>query len=113
MSRKHKTAQLEDGESVDMEWLEANNVRRQDDVTASQLIVQEAFRMPRPVEGESTYQTAMMPSGVALIALDEVTSGDVDEEREQFVAQMAEQLRSQAIIQGLIDDLRSDAEIER
>ncbi|MGM0857271.1 MAG: SurA N-terminal domain-containing protein [Pseudomonadota bacterium] len=105
--------QLEDGESVDVEWLEANNVRRQDDVTASQLIVQEAFRMPRPDEGESTYQTAMMPSGVALIALDEVTSGDVDEEREQFVAQMAEQLRSQAIIQGLIENLRSEAEIER
>ena len=106
-------AQLKDGESIDMEWLEANNVRRQDDVTASQLIVQEAFRMPHPDEGESTYQTAMMPSGVALIALDEVTSGDVDEEREQFVAQMAQQLRAQAIIQGLIDDLRRDAEIER
>ncbi|MDR5874794.1 SurA N-terminal domain-containing protein [Halomonas sp. CUBES01] len=106
-------ARLQDGESVDVEWLEADEVRRQDDVTASQLIVQEAFRMPHPDEGETTYQTAMMPSGVALIALDEVTSGDVDEERERFVARMAEQLRAQAIIQGLIDDLRSDAEIER
>ncbi|MGM0542282.1 MAG: SurA N-terminal domain-containing protein [Pseudomonadota bacterium] len=106
-------ARLQDGESVDVEWLEADDVRRQDDVTASQLIVQEAFRMPHPDEGESTYQTAMMPSGVALIALDEVTSGDVDEERERFVARMAEQLRSQAIIQGLIEDLRSEAEIER
>lgn len=41
-------AQLEDGESIDVEWLEANNVRRQDDVTASQLIVQEAFRCRAP-----------------------------------------------------------------
>lgn len=104
---------LKDGESIDMEWLEAADVRRQDDVTASQLIVQAAFRMPHPDEGESTYQTVVMPSGVALVALDEVTSGDVDEERERFAAQMSEQLRSQSIIQGLIDDLRRDADIER
>ncbi|SDN13048.1 SurA N-terminal domain-containing protein [Vreelandella arcis] len=106
-------AKLEAGESIDGEWLEANNVRRQDTVTASQLIVQAAFKMPSPEEGESTYRTAPMPSGVALLALDEVTKGDPDEERESFVARMAEQLRAQSIIQGLIDDLRSDAEIER
>ncbi|QNI03108.1 SurA N-terminal domain-containing protein [Halomonas sp. SH5A2] len=104
---------LQEGESIDRQWLEANNVRRQDEVTASQLIVQAAFRMPHPDDGESTYQTAVLPTGVALLALDEVTAGDVDEERERFVAQMAQQLRAQAIIQGLVEDLRSDAEIER
>lgn len=106
-------ARLQDGESIDKQWLEASNVRRQDDVTASQMIVQAAFRMPHPDGGESAYQTAVLPTGVALIALDEVTVGDVDEERERFVAQMTEQLRAQAIIQGLVNDLRSDAEIER
>ncbi|QPL47815.1 SurA N-terminal domain-containing protein [Halomonas sp. A40-4] len=106
-------ARLQAGESIDRQWLEANNVRRQDEVTASQLIVQAAFRMPHPDDGESTYQTAVLPTGVAVLALDEVTAGDVDEERERFVAQMAQQLRAQAIIQGLVEDLRSDAEIER
>ncbi|MCW4153447.1 SurA N-terminal domain-containing protein [Halomonas sp. 18H] len=106
-------ARLQAGESIDRQWLEANNVRRQDEVTASQLIVQAAFRMPHPDDGESTYQTAVLPTGVAVLALDEVTASDVDEERERFVAQMAQQLRAQAIIQGLVEDLRSDAEIER
>lgn len=106
-------ARLQEGESIERQWLEANNVRRQDEVTASQLIVQAAFRMPHPDDGQSTYQTALLPAGVALIALDEVTAGDADEERERFVAQMAQQLRAQAIIQGLVEDLRSDAEIER
>lgn len=106
-------ARLQAGESIDRQWLEANNVRRQDEVTASQLIVQAAFRMPHPDDGDSTYQTAVLPTGVAVLALDEVTVGDVDEERERFVAQMAQQLRAQAIIQGLVEDLRSDAEIER
>ncbi|SES17785.1 peptidyl-prolyl cis-trans isomerase D [Vreelandella subterranea] len=106
-------ARLQEGESIDRQWLEANNVRRQDEATASQLIVQAAFRMPHPEDGGSTYQTAVLPTGVALIALDKVVPGDADEEREQFVAQMAQQLRAQAIIQGLVQDLRSDAEIER
>jgi peptidyl-prolyl cis-trans isomerase D len=110
---KDMMARLKEGESIDKQWLEANNVRRQDEVTASQLIVQAAFRMPHPDDGESTYQTTVLPTGVALLALDEVTAGDADEERERFVAQMAQQLRAQAIIQGLVEDLRSDAEIER
>ncbi|OAZ99397.1 SurA N-terminal domain-containing protein [Halomonas sp. G11] len=110
---KDMVARLKEGESIDKQWLEANNVRRQDEVTASQLIVQAAFRMPHPDDGESTYQTTVLPTGVALLALDEVTAGDADEERERFVAQMAQQLRAQAIIQGLVEDLRSDAEIER
>ncbi|MEA2117609.1 SurA N-terminal domain-containing protein [Halovibrio sp. HP20-50] len=107
-------AQLQDNnDDVDIDWLEANAVSRQSDTTVPQLIVQEAFRMTRPEEGESTYRVVELPQGVALVALDSVTDGEVNEQMETFVSQMAEQLRAQSVMQGLIDDLRSDAEIQR
>ncbi|CAM0554313.1 Peptidyl-prolyl cis-trans isomerase D [Vreelandella titanicae] len=106
-------ASLRDGQSADVDWLEANSVSRQADSTVPQLIVQEAFRMARPEEGESVYRTVELPQGVAVVALDSVSVGEVDEQMETFVAQMAEQLRAQSVLQGLIDDLRSDADIER
>ena len=106
-------ASLRDGQSADVDWLEANSVSRQADSTVPQLIVQEAFRIARPEEGESVYRTVELPQGVAVVALDSVSVGEVDEQMETFVAQMAEQLRAQSVLQGLIDDLRSDADIER
>ncbi|MCO7228284.1 SurA N-terminal domain-containing protein [Halomonas sp. CnH100-B] len=106
-------ASLREGESVELEWLEANDVSRQSDTTLPQSLVGEIFRMPRPDEGESVYRAVNMPQGVAVVALDDVSVGEVDEQMTAFVAQMAEQLRAQSIIQGLIDDLRSEAEIER
>ena len=106
-------ASLREGESVELEWLEANDVSRQSDTTLPQSLVGEVFRMPRPDEGESVYRAVNMPQGVAVVALDDVSAGEVDEQMTAFVAQMAEQLRAQSIIQGLIDDLRSEAEIER
>ena len=103
-----------DGESdLGIDWLEANSVSRQSDTTVPQMIVQEAFRMPRPEEGGSVYRTVELPQGVALVALDSVADGEVDEQMETFVSQMAEQLRAQSVLQGLIEDLRSDADIER
>ena len=106
-------ASLREGESVELEWLEANDVSRQSDTTLPQSLVGEVFRMPRPDEGESVYRAVNMPQGVAVVALDDVYAGEVDEQMTAFVAQMAEQLRAQSVIQGLIDDLRSEAEIER
>ena len=106
-------ASLREGESVELEWLEANDVSRQSDTTLPQSLVGEVFRMPRPDEGESVYRAVNMPQGVAVVALDDVSVGEVDEQMTAFVAQMAEQLRAQSVIQGLIDDLRSEAEIER
>ncbi|NVF13045.1 SurA N-terminal domain-containing protein [Vreelandella maris] len=106
-------SELQAGEELDINWLEANNVSRQADTTVPQTIVQEAFRMPRPDEGESVYHAVELPQGVAIVALDSVTDGEIDEQMETFVSQMAEQLRAQSILQGLIDDLRSDADIER
>ncbi|MBT2788878.1 MULTISPECIES: SurA N-terminal domain-containing protein [unclassified Halomonas] len=104
---------LRESQQVDVDWLEVNNVSRQADTTVPQLVVQEAFRIPRPAEGESVYRTVELPQGVAVVALDSVSVGEVDEQMETFVAQMAEQLRAQSVLQGLIDDLRSDADIER
>ncbi|QHD49728.1 SurA N-terminal domain-containing protein [Vreelandella aquamarina] len=106
-------ASLREGESVELEWLEANDVSRQSDTTLPQSLVGEVFRMPRPDEGESVYRAVNMPQGVAVVALDDVSVGEVDEQMTAFVAQMAEQLLAQSVIQGLIDDLRSEAEIER
>tara|TARA_R110000824_G_scaffold313803_1_gene500651 strand:- start:87674 stop:89494 length:1821 start_codon:yes stop_codon:yes gene_type:complete len=106
-------SELQAGEELDINWLEANNVSRQADTTVPQTIVQEAFRMPRPDEGESVYRAVELPQGVAIVALDSVTDGEIDEQMETFVSQMAEQLRAQSVIQGLVDDLRSDADIEQ
>ena len=106
-------ASLRAGDAVELEWLEANNISRQSDSTLPQALVGEVFRMPRPEEGESVYRAVNMPQGVAVVALDSVSIGEVNEQMTSFVAQMAEQLRAQSVIQGLMDDLRSDAEIER
>ncbi|WP_447044338.1 SurA N-terminal domain-containing protein [Vreelandella sp. H-I2] len=106
-------AELREDQQVDVDWQEANNVSRQADTVVPQLIVQAAFRMTRPEEGESVYRTVELPQGVAVVALDSVSDGEVDEQMETFVSQMAEQLRAQSVLQGLIDDLRSDADIER
>lgn len=106
-------ATLREGQQGDVDWREANAISRQADTTVPQLIVQEAFRMAHPEEGESVYRTVELPQGVAVVALDSVSVGEVDEQMEAFVAQMAEQLRAQSVLQGLIDDLRSDADIER
>ncbi|WP_417422168.1 SurA N-terminal domain-containing protein [Halomonas sp.] len=107
------TAELNAGESIDVDWLEAANVSRQSESALSQALVQEAFRMPHPEDGESLYRPVVLPQGVAVVALDEVSDGEVDEQMSGFVAQMSEQLRAQAVIQGLIDNLHQDADIKR
>lgn len=107
------TAELNAGESVDVDWLEAANVSRQSESALPQVLVQEVFRMPHPDDGESLYRAVMLPQGVAVVALDEVSDGEVDEQMSGFVAQMSEQLRAQAVIQGLIDNLHQDADIKR
>ncbi|RUR37395.1 SurA N-terminal domain-containing protein [Vreelandella populi] len=106
-------AELASGNAVDADWQEATNVSRQSDTALPQALVQEVFRMPHPEEGESRYRAIALPQGAALVALDEVSDGEADEQMQGFIAQMAEQLRAQFVIQGLIDDLHRDADIER
>lgn len=104
---------VEAGEASDIDWREANNISRQSDGVLPQAVVQQVFRMPRPQEGDSVYRSVSLPDGVAVVALDSVSVGEADEQLTSFVTQMAEQLRAQSILQGLVDDLRSDAKIER
>ncbi|WP_235042373.1 SurA N-terminal domain-containing protein [Vreelandella profundi] len=105
--------QLKDSGQADIDWLDADNVSRQADTTVPQVIVQEAFRMTHPEEDQSVYASVELPQGVAIVALDSVSDGDVDEQMEAFVTQMSEQLRAQSVLQGLIEDLYSDADIKR
>lgn len=107
------TAELESGADVDADWQQAANVSRQSETSLPQALVQEVFRMSHPEEGESRYSAIALPQGVAVIALDEVSDGEADEQMQGFMAQMAEQLRAQFVIQGLIDDLHRDADIQR
>lgn len=99
-------------ESTDLQWQQASDVSRQADTSVAREVVDAAFRMPGPEEGQSTYAHVAMPSGVAIIALDRVSQGEPNAEVEGFVAQMTEQLRGQAVIQGLIDYLHEEATIE-
>ena len=105
--------QLKDSGQADIDWLEADNVSRQADTTVPQSIVQEAFRMKHPEEDQSVYASVELPQGVAIVALESVSDGEVDEQMETFVTQMSEQLRAQSVLQGLIEDLHSEADIER
>ncbi|MEC9482648.1 MAG: peptidylprolyl isomerase, partial [Halomonas sp.] len=78
-------------------------------------VVREAFRLPKP-SGESTvYGRADLDEGVALIALTDVEAGEATDEAqsEALVVQLAERLRAQAAVQGLLESLRERAEIER
>jgi len=103
---------LKAGGSADLQWQQASDISRQADTSISQKIVDAAFRMPKPEEDQSTYAHVDVPDGVAIIALERVSQGEPNAEVEGFVAQMTEQLRGQAVIQGLIDYLHGEASIE-
>ncbi|WNL43759.1 SurA N-terminal domain-containing protein [Halomonas sp. PAMB 3264] len=106
---------LRDDESVDIDWQEASDISRQGPTTLPATLVDGVFAMPRPVDGDSSYASVLMPASVAVVALDSVStpeSGEGDQASE-FVARISEQLRAQAAVQGLIEQLRDDADIER
>ncbi|MGM0984194.1 MAG: SurA N-terminal domain-containing protein [Pseudomonadota bacterium] len=104
---------LREGESLDIDWQQAEGVSRQGGSNLSDAVIQVAFRLPRPEGDASVYGHAVDGERVVLIALDEVQPGEPNDEVESFVARMAERLRAQAAIQGLLDDLREEAEIRR
>lgn len=106
---------LRSGEELGLEWQLADSLSRQQGSDVPEPIVREAFRLPKPQEEEVVYGRATTDQGIALIALTEVARGDVasDEQMEAFVVQLAQRLRAQAAIQGLLDSLRAEAEIER
>ncbi|MFG6666661.1 SurA N-terminal domain-containing protein [Halomonas sp. HNIBRBA4712] len=108
-------AALNADEPVDVSWQQASDIARQAPATLPAALVDGVFRLPRPADGESRYGQVSLPARVAVVALDEVSAGSVDDndQTSDFVARISEQLRAQAAVQGLINQLRSDADIER
>ncbi|MCG7598678.1 SurA N-terminal domain-containing protein [Halomonas sp. McH1-25] len=106
---------LRNGDSLNLDWQQVDSVSRQQEAAVPQPILQQAFRLPRPEGSDPVYGQAVTPQGVALIALTDVEAGDVsaDGQIDAFVVQMAERLRAQAAIQGLLETLRENADIER
>lgn len=104
---------LRAGETLDIDWQRAEAVSRQGGSALSEALVQAAFRLPHPEGDQPVYGHAEDGERVVLIALERVQDGEPNAQMETFVANMAERLRAQAAIQGLLDDLREKASIER
>ncbi|TDR57314.1 peptidyl-prolyl cis-trans isomerase D [Halomonas ventosae] len=108
-----RVERLRAGESLEIAWQQAEAVSRQGGSDLPNALIEAAFRLPHPEGDTPVYGHAVDGERVVLIALDEVQPGEPNEQIESFVARMAERLRAQAAIQGLLDDLREEAEIRR
>ncbi len=104
---------LRAGDDQGLDWQRAEGVSRQETQGLSRSVVDAVFRLPAPEDDAPVYGRAADRDRVVLIALERVEEGETDAQVEQFVASMAERLRAQAAIQGLLDDLRDKAEIRR
>ncbi|MDW5375292.1 SurA N-terminal domain-containing protein [Halomonas sp. HP20-15] len=107
---------LKAGRQPAIDWKVVESVtRRSVDDSVPDAVVAQAFRLPRPpASQDATYGKADTQQGVALIALDSVSAGEVSKDDPTDIdAMMAERLRIQAAIQGLLQSLREEAEIER
>lgn len=110
---EERLAALRAGERPELDWQRAEGVGRQEAQGLSRALVDAVFRLPAPEGDAPVYGRAADGDRVVLIALEGVEEGEVNAEVERFVASMAERLRAQAAIQGLLDDLRDRAEIRR
>ncbi len=111
-------AGLEKGEAL--ETLNAGEWEQFDDQArnaqgADQRVVQAAFSLTRPAEGEPSYGTAMTHSGVAVIALDAVNEGDAEEGSADFqqLRTFLASLEGQREYAAYQQYLRSTAEVSR
>lgn len=110
---------FESGQTPAIDWQSANAVTRHasGDSQVPKPVLEQAFRLPQPANGKPVFGRANTDKGVALIALDRVSPGDASSKDAsgdgQFVVQLADRLRAQAAVQGLLESLRSDAEIDR
>lgn len=106
---------LKSGRELSLDWTDVDAVTRRSVAdSVPQAVVAQAFRLPRPSPQGTTYGKADTPQGVALIALDSVSEGKVSAEDSGGVSVlMAERLRVQAAVQGLLQSLRDEAEVER
>ncbi|MEQ6888219.1 SurA N-terminal domain-containing protein [Halomonas sp. CS7] len=104
---------LRASETLEIDWQQAESVSRQGGSALPEALVQAAFRLPHPEGEQPVYGHAVDGERVMLIALERVQDGEPNAQMEAFVANMAERLRAQAAIQGLLDDLRDKASIDR
>ncbi|GAA0570738.1 SurA N-terminal domain-containing protein [Halomonas salifodinae] len=107
-----RLAALRGGESVDWAWTRVEEASRNRAENVAPAILAEAFRLPRPDNGPR-YGIASTEQGVAVLALDAVGEGEADAQLEALVAQMAERVRAQSALTGLLERLRAEAKIER
>ncbi|WP_280545738.1 MULTISPECIES: SurA N-terminal domain-containing protein [unclassified Halomonas] len=108
-----RVERLRAGGSLEIAWQQAEAVSRQGGSDLSDALIEAAFRLPHPEGDSPVYGHVVDGQRVVLITLDEVQPGEPNQQIESFVARMAERLRAQAAIQGLLDDLREEAEIKR
>ncbi|MDN3554216.1 SurA N-terminal domain-containing protein [Halomonas almeriensis] len=106
-------APLRAGESLAVDWQQVDSLSRRDQTTVAQPVVSQVFKLAHPEGEQSVYGHAVDGQRVVLIALDSVGEGEVNEQSEAMVARIANQLRSQAAVEGLLEYLRDNAEIER
>ncbi|MCA1769912.1 MAG: SurA N-terminal domain-containing protein [Halomonas sp.] len=104
---------LRAGDDQDLDWQQVEDASRQETRGLNRTLIDAVFRLPAPEGVTPVYGRVADGDRVVLIALEGVEEGELDAQVEQFVASMAERLRAQAAIQGLLDDLRDKAEIGR
>ncbi|MFC2992105.1 SurA N-terminal domain-containing protein [Halomonas tibetensis] len=104
---------LRAGDDQDLDWQQVEDASRQETRGLNRTVIDAVFRLPAPEGDAPVYGRAADGDRVVLLALERVEEGELDAQVEQFVSSMAERLRAQAAIQGLLDDLRDKAEIGR
>lgn len=110
---EERVSQLQGGQSLDIDWQRADNISRQDAPSVPDAVLTTAFKLPHPEEAQVVYGQAVDGADVSLIALESIGQGEGNQQMEQFVASMAERLRAQAVLDGLLTHLRDTGEIER
>ncbi|MCA0973551.1 SurA N-terminal domain-containing protein [Halomonas denitrificans] len=108
-----RVAQLQGGQSLELDWQQADAISRQDAPSVPDAVLTTAFKLPHPQEGGVVYGRAVEGDQVTLIALDAIGEAQGNPQMEQFVSSMAERLRAQAILDGLLSHLEEVGDIER
>ncbi|MED5297393.1 MAG: peptidylprolyl isomerase, partial [Pseudomonadota bacterium] len=100
-------------QSLELDWQQADAISRQDAPSVPDAVLTTAFKLPHPQEGGVVYGRAVEGDQVTLIALDAIGEAQGNPQMEQFVSSMAERLRAQAILDGLLSHLEEVGDIER
>ncbi|WP_136255159.1 SurA N-terminal domain-containing protein [Onishia niordana] len=110
---EQRVAGLRDGSEQAVDWQQVESATRQGAGQVPSPVNSLAFRLPHPEGDSPVYGQTATQNGVALVALDAVQEGDASDASESRVAQLVERLRAQAVVNGLLEQLRNDAEVER